>query len=109
MPPPAEAQAPQNLAAAAHAAPVIGETRTLAQLLIETARLMAEREGKVELLAERDKLISTLQDEREFLRNQVTTANRMSEHALSQGDPRNTTGDASRFGDTQRARAAAVK
>ena len=86
VPPRAEAQAPQIMAAAAHAAPVIGETRTLAQLLIENARLMAEREGKVELLAERDKLIATLQDEREFLRNQVTTANRMSEHALSQGD-----------------------
>jgi hypothetical protein len=61
-------------AAAAHAAAPIGERRTLADVLIENAKLLATIEGKDQVIAGKDETIAELKDDRGFLRDEVREA-----------------------------------
>lgn len=54
-----------------------GETRTLATVLIENARLLAKIEGKEEVLDERNTLVAELRDDRTFLREELTEARKL--------------------------------
>jgi hypothetical protein len=49
----------------------LGETRSLATVLIENSKLLATLEGKEELLRERDRIIEEVKDDRAFLREEV--------------------------------------
>lgn len=51
-----------------------GETRTLATVLIENAKLLATIEGKDGVLTERNLLVAELRDDRKFLREELTEA-----------------------------------
>ena len=51
-----------------------GETRTLATVLIENSKLVAQLEGKEEVLKERDRVIDEMRDDRSFLREELTAA-----------------------------------
>src|SRR5438552_13267252 len=46
----------------------IGERRSLATVLIENSKLVAQLEGKEELLKERDRVVDEMRDDRKFLR-----------------------------------------
>jgi len=50
------------------------ETRTLATVLIENAKILAQLEGKDQVLAERNVLVAELRDDRKFLREELTEA-----------------------------------
>jgi len=50
------------------------ETRVLADVLIENAKLLATLEGKDEVLRERNTLVEELRDDRKFLREELTEA-----------------------------------
>jgi hypothetical protein len=52
----------------------IGETRSIATVLIENSKLVAQLEGKDNLLKERDRLIDEMRDDRSFLREELTAA-----------------------------------
>jgi hypothetical protein len=54
-----------------------GETRTLATVLIENAKLLARIEGKDEVLNERSILVTELRDDRKFLREELTEARKL--------------------------------
>ena len=54
-----------------------GETRLLADVLIENARLLAKLEGKDEVLNERNVLVGELRDDRQFLREELTEARKL--------------------------------
>ena len=54
-----------------------GETRTLATVLIENAKLLARIEGKDEVLNERNILVGELRDDRTFLREELTEARKL--------------------------------
>ena len=80
---PHEPAAPNNIAPAtaassdASAAPIsptpitIGERRTLADVLIENAKLVATIEGKEQVIHGKDETITELKDDRTFLREEV--------------------------------------
>jgi len=52
----------------------IGETRSLATVLIENSKLVAQLEGKDELLMERDRVIGEIREDRMFLREELIAA-----------------------------------
>jgi hypothetical protein len=54
-----------------------GETRTLATVLIENAKLLAKLEGKDEVLNERNVLVGEMRDDRKFLREELTEARKL--------------------------------
>lgn len=55
---------------------VIGETRTLAEVLIENARILALAEGKDQVIAAKEQQIVELRDDRAFLREEIREARR---------------------------------
>jgi hypothetical protein len=61
-------------ASGAMPAVLIGERRTLAEMLIENAKLLATIEGKELLLRGKDETIAELKDDRSFLRDEVREA-----------------------------------
>jgi hypothetical protein len=52
----------------------LGETRSIATVLIENSKLVAQLEGKDELLKERDRVIDEMRDDRSFLREELIAA-----------------------------------
>jgi hypothetical protein len=61
----------------ADAAPMrasVGDRRTLAELLIENAKLLATMEGKEQVIRGKDETITELKDDRSFLRDEVREA-----------------------------------
>lgn len=63
-----------SVASAPHIAPPIGERRTLADVLIENARLLATIEGKDDVIHGKEETIAELKDDRSFLRDEVREA-----------------------------------
>lgn len=65
-------------ASATHAAPAAaqaaGERRTLAEVLIENARLLAQIDGKEQVIRGKEETIAELKDDRAFLRDEVREA-----------------------------------
>lgn len=59
---------------AAHVAAPIGERRTLADVLIENARLLATIDGRDQVIHGKDETIAELKDDRGFLRDEVREA-----------------------------------
>lgn len=57
--------------------PPAHETRHLADVLIENAKLLAKLEGKDEVLNERNVLVGELRDDRQFLREELTEARKL--------------------------------
>lgn len=60
--------------AAAAQASLIGERRTLAEVLIENAKLLAQIEGKEQAIKGKEETIAELKDDRAFLREEVREA-----------------------------------
>ncbi len=61
-------------AMSAHVLAPIGERRTLAEVLIENARLLATIDGKDQVIRGKDETILELKDDRGFLRDEVREA-----------------------------------
>lgn len=73
----APATAADSDAGAAAAAPVavpVGERRTIADVLIENARLLATIDGRDQVIRGKDETIAELKDDRGFLRDEVREA-----------------------------------
>lgn len=64
QPPPSDADTP----------PSAGDTRTLGAVLLENARVLERLEGREQLLAERERMITELRDDRSFLREELKEA-----------------------------------
>ena len=61
-------------ARAAHVAAPVGERRSVADVLIENAKLLATIEGKDQVIRGKDETIAELKDDRGFLRDEVREA-----------------------------------
>jgi len=59
---------------ATHVAAPVGERRTLADVLIENAKLLATIDGKDQVIRTKDETIAELKDDRGFLRDEVREA-----------------------------------
>ena len=57
----------------------VGETRTVAQMLVENARLAAELEGTRTVIAGKDETIAELKSDREFLREEIKDKRRLNQ------------------------------
>jgi hypothetical protein len=72
--PAASAVSDASGASASHIATPVGERRTLADVLIENAKLLATIEGRDHVIAGKDETIAELKDDRGFLRDEVREA-----------------------------------
>ena len=72
--PATSASSDASVAMRADVAAPIGDRRTLADVLIENAKLLATIEGKDEVIRTKDETITELKDDRGFLRDEVREA-----------------------------------
>ena len=72
-----DASGDAGVARAGELATPAGETRSLASVLIENAKLLAKLEGKDEVMTERNVLVGELRDDRTFLREELTEARKL--------------------------------